>query len=791
MNLSPVLQELGIEDSSIFKDAIIKLDLKEFSNTISICDSLLLRRKNHPETIALKAMAICHIEILDETPPSLEDSKSIPLVKESLKTLLGLKSSFCWHSAAQIHRMKREWLESVKCYKQAIKIEIGNGKKKEFNATLHQLQREICQVLTQTKSWSDLVKYRFDILVARPSFKHNWIALALAYYFDAKLEASGSILDAILFDYPISPRKEDIRIEHIERFELFMFRLEKCLIPLKKYSSALLLMLEEENEQEKLLTSHFFTKMEPWLLLKADILKNLSRIEEAKEIWYKLMEDNASNHFKLYLETFRDKDEKNFFLKGELSKGKILDSHLREEILSLNQQCQQSLLSVIDPLLKRGGHLSLIEFIPPLATLALEDVTLPSQLLKAQILYRDGDLSSSLKVLESLIMEFGATGDILSTYEKIHPNYSLKKKISLTLIKMFPKDKSYVCQAVKNILRDGGGQTPSKYEEAEELMLTFARNPKLKDPRLIRLFKLADLEELQCIWYFKELASSLLDDGEFIESLMYCRMMWKMFDDFSEDKYDFHNYIFRKSTLSSYVEMVSFEALNTEFTSIASIAIKAIMALKNDPNSGGIGIASLSIIDEVEEEVEQEVEEEENTKPGEEENTKAIVDGNTKAIVEENTKPEAEEDGKEKIKAINLLKKRKIERIKISQQLKDHYTECEEKWVLPLVKRRSDLKETHQIAFQFYSSFEGNKALVNATKALFSLNKMGHPCSLENCEKIREKILKKDEKDPCRMAILEIILELKPQKLQPEVCKIKNDDIPDCRELNIFLEKFS
>lgn len=781
MNIAPVIQQLGTEDGSLFKDAIQKLDAKDFLASITICDTLISRRNDHPESVALKALATCNVECLDELPPSLDEPKSIPLVKKSLRTLQGLKSAFCWHAAAQIHRMKREWSESVKCYKQAIKIESGSlvGKKKEFNPTLHQLQREAAQVLTQEKSWSTLVKYRFDILVDRPSFKHNWISLALAYYFDGRLEAAGSIIDAVLFDFPKSPRKEDIRPEHIERFELFIFRLEKCLVPLKKYSEALALMLEEEKEQERLLSSHFFKNMEPWLLIKANLFKSLSRVEEARSILLSLMVKDGigggggatSNHLKLYLKTFSSKEERLLFLEDEMKKERIPSCFLMEEKLFLTNSVEV-LNDIISPMIKAGVP-SVFEIIPPTLTpsLPIKPESLSQGLLSVRILERDGKLDDALALLDSLIPEFGATGDLLSLYQKIHPNLALKTKISLMLVKMFPKDRSYVCSAVKNLLR------LSSFKEAEELMLTFVRTPKLKHPSLIRLFKLADMQELQCVWYFKELSSTLLRDGDVQEALMYCNIMWQMYDDFSEDQYDFHNYIFRRSTISSYVEMVSFEPFNKDFVEIASIAIRCILAIKDGHVVGGFG--SL-FINDVDDHCEDDYQQHHH------------VDDSDITKIEEQIQEEKEQE-KEKIKALNLLKKRQVEREKI-RNLKDYYLECEHKWIQPLLRRRSDLPETHQLAFDFYSSFEGVANVLLAVKALLLINKLGGLCLIDDCNKIRQKLSSIDKEDPCYQVVLQALKDIKVKEapLSPTPTPTPKEQTTitaESKELNLFLEE--
>lgn len=779
MNIAPVIQQLGTEDGSLFKDAIQKLDAKDFLASIAVCDTLISRRNDHPESVALKALATCNVECLDETPPSLDEPKSIPLVKKSLRTLQGLKSPFCWHAAAQIHRMKREWSESVKCYKQAIKIEGGSlvGKKKEFNPTLHQLQREAAQVLTQEKSWSTLVKFRFDILVDRPSFKHNWISLALAYYFDGRLEAAGSIIDAVLFDFPKSPRKEDIRPEHIERFELFIFRLEKCLAPLGKYSEALTLMLEEEKEQERLLSSHFFKNMEPWLFIKANLFMSLSRVEEARSILMSLMVKDGggesesggvgggatSSHLKLYLKTLSAKEERLLFLEDEIKKGRIPLSFLMEEKLFLTNSIEV-LNGIISPMIKAGVP-SIFEIIPPTLTptLPIKPESLSQGLLKVRLLERDGKLNDALVLLDSLIPEFGATGDLLSLYQKIHPNLSLKTKISLVLVKMFPKDRSYVCSAVKNLLR------LSSFKEAEELMLTFVRMPKLKHPSLIRLFKLADMQELQCIWYFKELSSSLLRDGDVQEALMYCNIMWQMYDDFSEDQYDFHNYIFRRSTISSYVEMVSFEPFNKDFVEIASIAIRCILAIKDGHVGGGLGTLSINDVDDHYEDDYHHHHDSDITK------------------IEEGIEEEKEQE-KEKIKALNLLKKKQVEREKI-RNLKNYYLECEQKWIQPLLHRRSDLTETHQLAFDFYSSFGGVANILLAVKALLFINKLGGLCLIDDCNKIRKKLLSIDKEDPCYQVILEALKDIKAKEAPLSATPKEQTTTAESKELNLFLEE--
>jgi peptide alpha-N-acetyltransferase len=121
---------------------------------------------------------------------------------------------------------------------------------------------------------------------------------------------------------------------------------------------------------------------------------------------------------------------------------------------------------------------------------------------------------------------------------------------------------------------------------------------------------LGDLLEMQCIWYITEDGESYLRQGNFGLALKRFQTIWKVFDDWTEDQFDFHSFSLRKGQIRSYIEMLRWEdslRAHPFFARAALGAIKAYIMLYDKPhlahsslsngNREGLDFEGLSVAD--------------------------------------------------------------------------------------------------------------------------------------------------------------------------------------------------
>lgn len=92
---------------------------------------------------------------------------------------------------------------------------------------------------------------------------------------------------------------------------------------------------------------------------------------------------------------------------------------------------------------------------------------------------------------------------------------------------------------------------------------------------------------MQCVWFITEDGESYLRQGKFGLALKRFHAIWKIFDDWTEDQFDFHSFSLRKGQIRSYVEMLRWEdtlRAHPFFTRAALGAVKAYTMLFDKPH---------------------------------------------------------------------------------------------------------------------------------------------------------------------------------------------------------------
>ena len=82
---------------------------------MQVADTVLKKFPDHGETQAMKSLCLNCMDQKDE---------AAALIKLALRN--DMRSHVCWHVHGLIHRSNKDYLQAIKAYKQALKIDPGN-----------------------------------------------------------------------------------------------------------------------------------------------------------------------------------------------------------------------------------------------------------------------------------------------------------------------------------------------------------------------------------------------------------------------------------------------------------------------------------------------------------------------------------------------------------------------------------------------------------------------------------------------------------------------------------------
>lgn len=199
--------------------------------------------------------------------------EAFALAKEALKN--DMKSHVCWHVYGLLYRGVKNYEESIKAYKFALKIEPESA----------QIQRDLAFLQIQMRDYTGYIQSRTAMLKARPQLRQNWTALAVAHHLSGDLQEAEKILTMYEETLKSPPSKTDV-----ENSEAVLYKNQ---------------VIAEQGETQKAL-DHLEAVMKNNLdrttvmELRAKYLLQLDKKEEAKEAYKALIKRN--NELRAYYE---------------------------------------------------------------------------------------------------------------------------------------------------------------------------------------------------------------------------------------------------------------------------------------------------------------------------------------------------------------------------------------------------------------------------------------------------------------------------------------------------------
>jgi len=160
---------------------------------IKAAEQILRKVPNHGDTQAMKALLL---NSLGET------EEAFALAKVALRN--DMKSHVPWHVYGLLWRSAKNFEESIKAYKFALKLEPDST----------QILRDLTFLQIQTRDYQGYIQSRTQALHARPALRQNWTSTASAHHLAGDLAQAEKLLTAFEETLKIPPSKTDI--EHSE-----------------------------------------------------------------------------------------------------------------------------------------------------------------------------------------------------------------------------------------------------------------------------------------------------------------------------------------------------------------------------------------------------------------------------------------------------------------------------------------------------------------------------------------------------------------------------------------------
>lgn len=549
--------------------------------------------------------------------------EAFALAKIALKN--DMKSHICWHVYGLLHRSAKNFGESIKAYRCALKLEPNSG----------QIQRDLALLQIQMRDYQGYVQSRRTILTQRTGVRQNWTALAIAQHLAGQLVDAERTLSAFEDTLKSPPPKTDI--EHSEAV-LYkntiiaeMGQTERALDHLDAVSKGSLdrTAAMEFRGQYLLKLGRKAEAAETYRALldrNAEYRAYYSGLETALE----LQETDVDARKKLYAE-YADKNTRGDaarripldFIQGDDFR-EAADKYLRHMLNKGVPSTFNNVKSLYTDAAKRDTIQDLVEgyaasISVPQANGSAEKQPEDTEVSREEkpVDGKDGasenkqangnvshfdssvryfllqhynyrlsrDLPKAMKLIEDEISSNPKSVDLYMTKARVWKHYGNTKKASETMEQarlLDDRDRYINTKAAKYQLRN------DENEVALKTMSKFTRNEAVGGT-------LGDLHDMQCIWYIIEDGESYLRQGKLGLALKRFHSINDIFEIWQEDQFDFHLFSLRKGQIRAYVDMIRWEDGLREhpfFTRAAINAAKTYVLLHDKPQLAQTSLAN-------------------------------------------------------------------------------------------------------------------------------------------------------------------------------------------------------
>jgi len=180
--------------------------------------------------------------------------------------------------------------------------------------------------------------------------------------------------------------------------------------------------------------------------------------------------------------------------------------------------------------------------------------------------YLSRDLDKAMEYIQKAIELEPESVDFHMTKARIWKHYGDTQKASEVMEKarsLDTRDRHINTKAAKYQLRN------NESEAALKTMGLFTRAETVGGP-------LADLHDMQCMWFLTEDGQSYARQGKLGLALKRFTSIYNIFDVWQEDQFDFHSFSLRKGQIRAYIDMMRWEDRLREHPSYSRAALSAV-----------------------------------------------------------------------------------------------------------------------------------------------------------------------------------------------------------------------
>ncbi|KAK9454572.1 NMDA receptor-regulated protein 1-domain-containing protein [Dipodascopsis uninucleata] len=573
----PKSRYLPPKEASNFRSILKLYEQREYKKALKLADGILKKYPEHGETLAMKGLMLCFQKKKEE---------GHELIKKGLRC--DLTSFICWHVYGLFYRTEHNYEEAVKCYTHALKYDPENTN----------ILRDLGLLQFQMRNYEGAVNSRKTILQQRPNVRQNWTALAAGYY----MLKNYTMAESILTKYEES-LKQPLPKEDTENSELILYK--NVII----YESG---DVKRALEHLDSISDKVLDKVSV-LEYRAKYLLELGRNTEAIKVFRLLLNRNP-DYTKYYYGL-----ERALAIEDDIEKKKELYKNLAEKYTRSDPAKRIPLDFLQGADFKVACKDYIINYL---------ERGVPSAFVNVKPLYKDADKA---KIIGEVVTEFFCTltptkGAIISSDESgpttylwtiyflaLHHSKIGDHDKALELIDMAIQHtptlveahmvKAKVLKSKGDLLAASDSMNAARELDLQDRFLNtkaakyLMRAGKSEEAiAVVSLFTVndakgkgvSDLHEMQAIWFLIEQAEMYLKLGKVGLALKRFQAVKKVFEDWWNVQFDFHQYATRRGTMRAYTDLLKWEDelfCEPAYLRAAEGAIKTYLSLYDTPKS--------------------------------------------------------------------------------------------------------------------------------------------------------------------------------------------------------------
>ncbi|KAK3046411.1 hypothetical protein LTR09_012103 [Extremus antarcticus] len=589
--------QLPSKEAALFRHLVQNYESKAYKKGLKNAEMILKKHPKHGDTQAMKALILSNQGKHDE---------AFTLCKVALAN--SMKSNVCWHVYGLLWRQIKNYPEAMKAYKMALNLDPDSV----------QIQRDLAHLQVQTRDYTGFVQTRRKMLQAKPGYRQNWTALAVALHLSGDLAGAEDVLqkfeetlkssppktdsehaEAVLYKNMIIAEEGDFAraLEHVE--SIYKSAIDKTAV--MEYKADYLLRLDRKQDAEaayRLLLMRNQEKRAHYAGLEKALGLDRTKSEDQEKLLemyqsYAEKSDRIDAARRIPLDflsgdAFRKHAEQ--YLRRMFTKG-VPSTFANLKQLYSDPAKKQTLLEVTEGLLseepKTNGAAPSAETNgstdgshrpkKPDPTTAWQ-LSINYYLAQHYDYHLSRDLEKSQQYIEKATSLNPSETDYTyqMTRARIQKHQGAADKASKTMNEareMDLKDRYINTKCAKYQLRN------NEHDNAVSTMGLFTRKDAVGGP-------LGDLTDMQCVWFLTEDGESYFKQGRLSLALKRFKTVYDVFETWTDDQFDFHSFSLRKGMVRAYVDMIRWEDRLREhpfFTRAALLAICIYTMLFDKP----------------------------------------------------------------------------------------------------------------------------------------------------------------------------------------------------------------